>query len=233
MKFQRHQMLITLVLFSLATSLSYSLEEKVADHPKGVLKRVVPQPNFAGEWKEESAKTIVMGICQKWCLSEGGFSIKKSVPFRENGISKRVVQVLVQGESCRFCPGRVGAVVFSNKEDTWEVESGREILNAGSWGVGPSGDLVKIGPTLWGLIFQWPRAAQGGGYVGHVALSAYIGGIFRNMLFVETGYFKALEEVEQEIKFILGATPDFFDIVIASKVYRSKGGKYEIRGEPQ
>jgi hypothetical protein len=221
-----------LILFSFATSLSCSLEEKGDDQKKGALKNVVPQRNFPGEWKEESAKIIVMDICQEWNVSEGGFSVKKSIPFRENGISKRVVQVLVQGESCRFCPGTVGAVVFSNKEDTWEVEFGREILNVGSWGVAPAGDLVKIGSKSWGVIFQWPRTAQGGGYVGHVALSAYVDGIFRNVLFVETGYFEDLEEIEQEIKFIPGANPDFFDIVIASKVYRFIEGEYEIQGEP-
>jgi hypothetical protein len=63
-------------------------------------------------------------------------------------------------------------------------------------------------------------------------LSAYVDGIFRNVLFVETGYFEDLEEIEQEINFIPGANPDFFDIVIASKVYRFIEGEYEIQGEP-
>jgi hypothetical protein len=232
MKTLLYQILITLTLFSFVTVGSYARDEEGNGQEKEKRKSEISQQrSFHGEWEEERAKTIVKDICQEWSVSEGGFSIRESLPFQEAGVSKRLVQVTVQGESCHFCPGTVLGVLFSNGEDTWKIEFAGRILIAGSGGVAPSGELVKIGLKSWGFLFQWSRTAQGGGAAGYVALSAYIGGTFRNVLFVETGYFDDFEETEQDIKFIPGADTDFFDIGIGSKVYRFVEGEYKFQRE--
>ena len=232
MKHLLYQILITLTIFSFVTVRSYARDEQGNGQEKEKRKSEISQQrSFHGEWEEGRAKTFVTDICQEWNVSEGGFSIRESLPFQEAGVSKRLVQVTVQGESCHFCPGAVGAVVFSNREDTWKIEFAGMILIAGSGGVAPSGELVRIGLKSWGVLFQWSRWAQGGGSAGYVALCSYIGGTFRNVLFIETGYFDDFEETKQDIKFIPGANPDFFDIDIGSKVYRFVEGEYKFQRE--
>jgi hypothetical protein len=231
MKHLLYQIIITLILFSFVTVWSYARDEGDNGQEKGERKSEIPQRSFPGEWEEGKAKAIVKDICQEWNVSERGFVIRESLPFQEAGVSKRLVQVTVQGESCHFCPGAVGAVVFSDREDTWKVEFGGLFLIAGSWGVAPSGELVKIGLESRGILFQWSRTAQGGGFVGYVALSAYVGGSFTNVLSEKTGYFEDLKESEQNIKFIPGANPDFFDIGIGSRIYRFVEGEYKFHSE--
>ena len=231
MKHLLYQIIMTLILFSFVTVWSYAQDEGGNYQEKRERESKISQRSFPGEWEEGRAKTIVTDICQEWNVSEGGFVIRESLPFQEAGVSKRLVQITVRGESCHFCPGVVLGVVFSNREDTWKVEFAGRILIAGSWGVAPSGELARIGSKSWGFLFQWSRSAQGGGSVGYVALSAYVGGTFRKVLFIETGYFDDFEKTEQDIKFVPGANPDFFDILIASKVYRFVEGEYKFQHE--
>jgi len=173
-----HPILITLILFSFVTLWSYTQDEGGDGQEKAERESEILQRSFPGEWEEARAKTIVTDFCQEWNVSEGGFVIRESLPFQEAGVSKR----LVHGESCHFCPGAVLGVVLSNREDTWKVEFAERILIAGSGGVAPSGKLVKIGLKSWGVLFQGSRWAQGSGSAGYVALSAYVGGSFRNVL---------------------------------------------------
>jgi hypothetical protein len=106
------------------------------------------------------------------------------------------------------------------------------ITSIGSWGVAPSGKLVKIGPDKYGISFQWARSVQGGGFVGYVAVLAYVGGSFNTVLFIETVYYDYFpEENELKIKFVPGTNHDFYDIEIASQTYRFVGGAYQGRGE--
>jgi hypothetical protein len=178
-------------------------------------------------WEEKKAKKIVTDIGRGWNISQSGLVIKESLLFIERGISKRLVQVLVIGESCHFCPGTVGCVIFSNKDNNWEVEFGEKIASIGSWGVPPLGTLVEIGPDKYGILFQWVRSVQGGGYISNIALMAYKGRTFKKLLFMHTGYYEDMEAKELNIKFIPGNNSDYYDIEIASQVYRFLEGEYK------
>jgi hypothetical protein len=98
------------------------------------------------------------------------------------------------------------------------------IASMGSWGVPPSGILVEIGPDTYGILFSWVRSVQGGGYVNNVALMAYMGETFKKLLFMNTDYYEDSKAKEFDIKFIPGNNPNFYDIKIASQVYRFLDG---------
>jgi len=175
-------------------------------------------------WDEKGARNIVKEIYKEW---DRDYKITKSIPFQENRVLKRFIQVLIYNEGCHFCTGTIGGVIFAYRNNNWKIESEEKaIILLGSDGVPPSGKLVKIGSDRIGILYQWDRWAQGGGYVGYVDLMARIE-TFKGVLAIETGYTQ--EPHKEKVEFIPGDNPDFYDIKISSRVYKFVNGRYKVQ----
>jgi len=202
----------------------YSLENNEKAGPKDKL-------TFAGNWDEDRAVKIVTDICDGWLLSDaqGGYAIKSSLAFQRNNINKKFFQISANGESCRFCPGLIGAVIFSELNGTWEVEFEEEdFANFGVYGVPPEAKLIKIGAVRHGLLFQWWRNVQlGGGSVHYVALIDLGDKGYPLILGNEIYQEVTLDPLIPKLEMIPSSKSELYNIKINSKIYKFKRGKYE------
>ena len=212
--------------------------------------------SFVGSWNEEKAREIITDICKGWILNDrtGDYTIKKSLSFQKNGIQKRFVQILANSESCRFCSGLIGAVIFSESNGTWEVEFENENFDRfGCHGVPPEAKLVKIGSDRHALLFQWSRMQQpgsmqhveegkgegyvyySGGYVHYVAIID-LGDKGYPLILGEQIYqteedFTDQSPVIPKVEVISTINDDFYNIRINSKIYKLREGRYKILGK--
>ncbi|MGD2151197.1 MAG: hypothetical protein PVF99_11355, partial [Desulfobacterales bacterium] len=132
---------------------------------KNIVKNQPHRRSFVGSWDEKKSTEIIANICKRWTYNKNieDYSIKKPLSFYKDGIQKRFIQISINGESCHFCPGLIGAVIFSERNGRWEVEFEDETFaKFGCYGVPPEAKLIKIGSDRYGLLFQWMRNAQGG-----------------------------------------------------------------------
>jgi len=188
---------------------------------------------FVGSWNEERAREIITDICKGWIFNDiqKDYTIKESLSFHKNGIQKRFVQISRNGESCHFCPGLIGAVIFSENNNHWNVEFEDETFaKFGCYGVPPEGKLIKIGSGRYGLLFQWARYAQGGGgYVHYVALID-LGDKRYKLILREEIYQKEVTQkpVIPKVESVSTVKSDFYDIKINTKIYQFKVGKYKV-----
>lgn len=189
--------------------------------------------SFVGSWNEEKAREIITDICKGWIFNDiqENFTIKRSLSFQKNGIQKRLVQILRNGESCHFCPGLIGVVIFSERNDRWKVEfEEKTFAKFGSHGVPPEAKLIKIGLDRYGLLFQWWRNVQGGGdYVHYVALIDLSDKRYTLILgeeLYQTEGYPAI--VIPNLEVISTFNGDFYNLKINSKIYKFSEGKYRV-----
>lgn len=187
------------------------------------LPEVVEDPRGAGflggEWDEATARAVVAEIdASATTQAPRRFSIGESQPFERSGIPARFIQISEQGESCRHCPGRIGAVIFSKTTDGWTVQGQEhDWLEVGAHGVAPPGTLAKIGPGRFGVAFVWPRSVLASTDVE------------RNVLMIELlpwGYRTVLRDAWVEsnsahvdVAVVVDAGSDYDDIIIGSRRY--------------
>lgn len=188
--------------------------------------------SFAGRWDEKKAMEITKNICKKWDSNKSfvDYSINKSLSFEKDGIQKRFIQISRNGENCHFCPGLIGVVIFSESNGGWEIEFDEEkFAKFGFYGVPPEGKLIKIGLHRYGLLFQWFRKAQTGGFVHYVALID-LGEIRYNLILGEELYQKEVsqEPVIPKVEVISTTNDIFYNIRINKKIYKYRKGKYEV-----
>ncbi len=226
-----HKLLAIIVLvFTLYASIPvehecYALENNEKATPMDKL-------TFAGDWDEDKAIKIVNNICKEWLFSDaqGGYDIKSSFAFQRDNTRMHFFQVSASGESCRFCPGIIGAVVFSKNNRFWEVELEEEFFaRFGCYGVPPEAKLIKIGSGRYGLLFQWWRSGQGGGFEHYIVLINL--GNKDYSLILEEQIYQSDTSLEPRIPKIEVRTTikgDFYDIKIGSKLFNFKNGKYKI-----
>lgn len=203
-------------------------------------------------WNEAKAKGIIIEICKRWEIhnKQGNYSIEKSLPFMKNGIRKRFVQISRNGESCHNCPGLIGAVIFSENNDRWEVEFEDEnFAKFGFYGVPPEAKLIKIGSDRYGLLFQFWRMLQGycreveegqeegylicsGGYVHYVAIIDLRAKgyplILEEKVYQTEEDFANQAPVVPKVEVISTANGDFYNIRIHSKIYKFREGNYKM-----
>ncbi|MGD8549627.1 MAG: hypothetical protein PVJ45_08400, partial [Desulfobacterales bacterium] len=189
--------------------------------------------SFVGSWNEEKAREITTDICKGWTFNDiqEDYTINKSLSFQKDGIQKRFVQISRNGESCHFCPGLIGAIIFSERNGRWKVEfEDKTFAKYGSHGVPPEAKLIKIGSDRHGLLFQWWRNVQGGGaYVHYVALID-LGDKRYKLILGEELYQKevAPKPVAPKVESVSTVKSDFYDIKINTKIYHFKEGKYKV-----
>lgn len=209
---------------------------------------------FTGNWDENKALKIVTYICKGWLFddAQGGYNIKSSLSFRRNNINKRLFQISANGESCRFCPGLIGVVVFSENNGIWEVQFEEEhFARFGCHGLPPEAKLLRIGSNRYGLLFQWWRMLQGycreveereeegylvcsGGYAHYVAIIDL--GDKKYPLILEDETHQIEEDfydqppVIPKVEVISTTNDNFYRIRINSKIYTFENGKYKTLG---
>lgn len=202
-------------------------------YASGNSKNVTPKDriSFTGNWDENKAIKIVYNICKGWQFDEfrEGYSIKSSLSFQRNNIAKRFIQISANSESCRFCPGLIGAVVFSERNSKWKVEFEDEnFARFGCNGVPPEAKMIKIGSDRYGLLFQWWRSGQGGGYVHYVALID-LGGKDYPLILNEIIHmpYDALVPSIPKLETYSNTEGEFYNIKIGPKLFYFKTNKYK------
>lgn len=196
-------------------------------------KNLAHKLSFVGSWDEGKATKIITDICKRWKFNERqeDYSIKKSLSFKKDGIQKRFVQISRNGESCHYCPGLIGAVIYSKNNSHWEVEFEEEnFAKFGFYGVAPQAKLIKIGSDRYGLLFQWSQNAQGGGgYVHYVALFDLRDKGYKLILGEKIYQTEvALYPDTPKVEVISTINGDFYNIRINSKIYKFREGKYKV-----
>ena len=189
--------------------------------------------SFVGSWNEEKARDIITDICNGWFFNDihADYTIKRSLSFQKNSMQKRFVQISRNSESCHFCPGLIGVVIFLERNGRWDVEyEDKTFAKYGSYGVPPEARLIKIGSDRYGLLFQWWRNAQGGGgYVHYVALIDLSDKKYKLILGEELYQTKDYPElVIPHLEVVSTLKGDFYNIKINSKIYKFVEGKYKI-----
>ena len=188
--------------------------------------------SFIGTWNEEDAREIIADICNGWGFNElqKDYTIKRSLSFEQNGIQKRFVQISRNSESCHFCPGLIGAVLFTERNGRWNVEfQEKDFAKFGSHGVPPEAKIIKIGSDRYGLLFKWWRNVQGnGGYVHYVAVIDLGDKRYKLILGEELHQTEDYPKlVIPHLEVISTSNGDFYNIKINSKIYNFREGKYK------
>lgn len=91
-------------------------------------------------------------------------------------------------ENCHACAPILGAALFTEAGGAWFVESvKKDIAQIGAWGNLPPSTLIAIGPSTWGLRFDYGYTAQGTS-IGGMALMSPVNGSFRIIADVHTRF---------------------------------------------
>jgi len=211
--------------------------------------------SFVGSWNEEKAREVIIDICKEWMFKgmQEDYTIGKSLSYQKNGIQKRFVQISRNGESCHFCPGLIGAVIFSENNNSWYVEFEDETFaKFGYYGIPPDGKLIKIGSDWYGLLFQFWRMQKGscrdveegkgegyvicsGGYVHDVAIidlrDKKYSLILREKIYQTEEDFTNQAPVIPKVEATSTSNSDFYSIKINTKIYKFKEEKYKVLGK--
>lgn len=91
-------------------------------------------------------------------------------------------------ENCHACAPILGAAMFQQIDGAWFIEALKKDLDViGAWGELPSNKLVKFGPDMQGVLFNYGSAGQGVSNNG-IELVGILDGKFKVLLDVHTDF---------------------------------------------
>ncbi len=152
-----------------------------------------------------------------------GYSVVKpllSGSFEENGLSKFILLTeMIFASDCHPCGAVIGGVIFVKSGDTWREEiSNQHIIEVGSFGRAPRGDLMQIGHERYGAIFRSSYTSTGNS-TEHTFVIAHVDGELKMLGFILTGEAEVVEgswSYASIIEFVPGEHPVFHDLKITS-----------------
>lgn len=122
---------------------------------------------------------------------------------------------------CRGCGPLIGAAIFVQGGNGWQVESrGRAVLTYGDFGRFPNAKLVHIGPARYGFLLE-QTSTQAKTTVGQALLVPWKNTVMEGMRTVtgdtnegDCGGAYPCYGNHRELQFVPGANPDYYDIVL-------------------
>lgn len=91
-------------------------------------------------------------------------------------------------EDCHACAPILGAAMFQEIDGAWFIEAlQKDLGELGSWGQLPANRLTKLGPDLYGVLFNYGYTAQGVSQ-GGIHVMGLVQGQFHALLDVNTSY---------------------------------------------
>jgi hypothetical protein len=91
-------------------------------------------------------------------------------------------------EACHACAPILGAAMFQQIDGDWFIEAlQKDLGEMGSWGQLPANKLVKIGPDMYGVLFNEGYTAQGITEAG-ISIVGMVDGEFQLLITENTSY---------------------------------------------
>lgn len=134
---------------------------------------------------------------------------------------------------CHACAPLIGAATFSRQGDGWQLDAETKAISTmGSWGTGPGGDLIKIGPDKYGVKFNIGSSGQG--ETGEaVVIIAENGQSLREILVIDEYSgdnggacgegLPACWKYSSRMDFEPGANPEYHDVKVTTSGTRPDG----------
>lgn len=187
---------------------------------------------FSGEWDKNKADSIAKNIFENSGRFDdyAHYQIENPILFTHKGRQKYFIQVSMAGEGCHFCPGYIGAIIFSQRNGAWEVESINEDFAAlGCWGFPPQPQAIKLGADRYGLLYEWDRDAQGGGGLVHYYVIINLWTKKYDLILEEEKYSKSEESKPTfpVVKVLSVSDSAVNDIQIGTSIYKYTDGRYQ------
>ena len=177
--------------------------------------------NYDADKKHSTVLTSVLPDYFVGLLGDSGplyATAQFSSPFRENDRNKRVILTRVAPEEfeCHVCAPVVGAVLFAQVNDGWEIQTASPILgrySSSGFGQAPKATILKIGPDKMSIVLSQGYMAMGEGGTANLYL-AQVDNRIEEVLEVETYGVNDEEVFNTRIQYVPGANPEYFDVKV-------------------
>lgn len=148
------------------------------------------------------------------------------VPFQQEQVDKYILltEATYSEIPCHYCLAIIGGAIFSRNGDAWQMEVGQKyITGLGAWESAPRGELIRIGPDRYGILFRDKDGMQGI-IMQRVVLVTVIEKNFLVILNADTdgdnlGACRTIEggkcwQYSSKTEFIPGKNPSYYDFRI-------------------
>jgi hypothetical protein len=154
--------------------------------------------------------------------------------YRQNDTDKYVIITAASPSDsqmhCHACPAVIGGAVFFRAGNTWQIEVEQEyITSIGSFAFAPPGELVRIGPDEYGILFRDSYVGQGY-YTNWFYIIAVVEGYFTRVLTLATAAGPVFDDRDtasysSEIEFIQGEDSTYYDMRVVTNGTKFEGGE--------
>jgi hypothetical protein len=104
--------------------------------------------------------------------------------FTQGNVQKTIVltETVPAHYDCHACAPIIGGATFSQQGNEWQLDAEAKMISIhGGWGKAPKGELIKIGPDRYGVVFHTGDMGQGIVQEG-VVIIADVDGALRELI---------------------------------------------------